>query len=440
MIQWLNLSTDQRIRILEIASEKTGINPKAIEKDWWVTLILKAIFQTEFSSHLLFKGGTSLSKCWKIIERFSEDIDIAVDRELLGLTGTLTNTKIKQLKRAACAFTSGKLLQAVEFELHRLGTPKGMITITAGEISPNHPDKDPQQLYITYPSLYGHHTYLKEAVVIEVSALSLAEPSGTCNVQSILSEHFTGKLYSETPFAVQAVDPRRTFLEKLFLLHEEFQKDGSQRPINTYRMSRHLYDIIQLMGSNYADAALSDQTLYKDIIAHRQHYYHLPWVDYEKHDPAWLNFLPHPSVSYHFHSDYREMQLFMIYGTSPKFSDLLRSLWELQKRLRKIADPSFTHLFNLEGSAVIGSDWSEPIPIDYGYDVLVDFATPGVNVKIDHPIGASRVIPFSNQFYSSWRIPFSAFEHVHYPSISFQNLAHGIKSNEVRFKLIPPTT
>jgi predicted nucleotidyltransferase component of viral defense system len=91
MIEWLALSEQQRKIMLDQAAQLSGITAKAIEKDWWVTLTLKALFQTPYAVHLAFKGGTSLSKCWNLIERFSEDIDLAVDTQVFGLPVTLTS-------------------------------------------------------------------------------------------------------------------------------------------------------------------------------------------------------------------------------------------------------------------------------------------------------------------------------------------------------------
>ena len=107
MIGWLiNLTEDERKRVVEQAAIRCGVPPQAIEKDWWVTLALKAMFQTKYASHLLFKGGTSLSKCWKLITRFSEDIDLAIDRSVLGYSGLLSRTQIKALKKDAAQFIS----------------------------------------------------------------------------------------------------------------------------------------------------------------------------------------------------------------------------------------------------------------------------------------------------------------------------------------------
>ena len=73
--------------VLTQAANKTGLPVQAVEKDLWVTAVLRAIFCLSYANHLSFKGGTSLSKCWSLINRFSEDIDIAIDREFLGFGG-----------------------------------------------------------------------------------------------------------------------------------------------------------------------------------------------------------------------------------------------------------------------------------------------------------------------------------------------------------------
>jgi len=86
MTEWLKLTPDQRRTTLEQAFVRSGIQTKAIEKDWWVTLCLKALFRSPYSPYCLFKGGTSLSKGWKIIQRLSEDIDIALAPEAFGMT------------------------------------------------------------------------------------------------------------------------------------------------------------------------------------------------------------------------------------------------------------------------------------------------------------------------------------------------------------------
>ena len=107
---WLTLSKERRIEILNQATALTGLPSVAIEKDWWVTLALSASFSLAYSKNIVFKGGTSLSKGWNLIERFSEDIDLAIDRKFFGFDGNISKTQIKNLRKQSCEFISTTFL------------------------------------------------------------------------------------------------------------------------------------------------------------------------------------------------------------------------------------------------------------------------------------------------------------------------------------------
>lgn len=303
-----------------------------VEKDWWVTLVLKAVFRTPYAPHLLFKGGTSLSKCWKLISRFSEDIDLAIDRDYLGFGGAISRTKIPKLRKAACAFTSFQLRDAIEQQLFELGVPVGMLTITHSLIKPDLPDRDPQELQIEYPSLFEPLDYVSNKVKVEVSGLSLKEPSSSCLINSVVGEQYPGYPFAGEPFEVKAVDPQRTFLEKLFLLHEEFQQKGKMR---SHRMSRHLYDIERVMDSLAGWNALQNKELYDGIIEHRKYYYKLSGVDYATHHTGTIHFIPPATILKEYDQDYAVMRRQMIQGNPPGFVELVRRLKELKERLRQ---------------------------------------------------------------------------------------------------------
>ncbi len=115
MIAWLNIAPEQRKTTLAQASARSGIIEKAIEKDWWVTLTLQALFATPYAAGLIFKGGTSLSKCWKLINRFSEDIDIAMSPSLFDMEYVERPSRsfLSRLKKKGCAFTSNQLKNAL---------------------------------------------------------------------------------------------------------------------------------------------------------------------------------------------------------------------------------------------------------------------------------------------------------------------------------------
>lgn len=128
-----------------------------------------------------------------------------------------------------------------------------------------------------------------------------------------------------------SVLPSRTFLEKIFLLAEEFQKDKPRH----VRMSRHLYDLERLMDSEYGRKALADRGLYDAIVEHRRTYYALKYVDYDKHDPQAICFVPHVGVQELWAADYADMKRYFIYGSSLPFEQLISRIRELQERVRK---------------------------------------------------------------------------------------------------------
>lgn len=107
---FIELPTQNKINVFAEVAARKAIPAVAVEKDWWVTAVLRALFSLPYSEHLSFKGGTSLSKCWNLVERFSEDIDIALNREFLGFSGRLSKTQINdKLRRASCSFVREKL-------------------------------------------------------------------------------------------------------------------------------------------------------------------------------------------------------------------------------------------------------------------------------------------------------------------------------------------
>ena len=150
-------------------------------------------------------------------------------------------------------------------------------------------------------------------------------------VQQICSTEFGGDIDDDFSQTIKTVSPARTFLEKAFLLCEEFQKDKPR----TSRMSRHLYDMDKLSHTDYIDKALSDVNLYMEIVRHREKFYHPSYVDYSKELPDVIEFLPPASVHDAYRSDYNEMRGSFIYEKDPlSFDDLMKSVAAIQERFR----------------------------------------------------------------------------------------------------------
>lgn len=334
MTEWLLLPENDRLLTLQQAEVRSGISTKALEKDWWVTLVLKAIFQSKFSQHLSFKGGTSLSKGWHLIERLSEDIDLAIDRHFLGYKDELSKSAVKRLKREACQFTSTVLKDTLQKELINLGVPESWLTVVADPIKENFPDTDPQVLRIKYPSLLDPVDYIGDSVKLEVSARSLNEPAISRPIQSLLDEYMPAS-WSGTPFMVPTVEPKRTFMEKAFLLHEEFLRPPDA--IVFERMSRHLYDLERLMDTDHAEAALADRQYYTKIVEHRRKMIFKTGVNYDTHYPKTINFIPPDGIMAAYESDYALMREQMVYGENRKeFTAIIDRLRQLLEKFRRL--------------------------------------------------------------------------------------------------------
>lgn len=160
------------------------------------------------------------------------------------------------------------------------------------------------------------------------------EPLQTVKLNSFVDEVFTGMPFTNKTFGINAVIPERTFLEKIFLLHEEFAKP--QELIRTERMSRHLYDLERIMKTSIADRAMKDISLYKSVIEHRRLFVGLNGFDYDTLAPQTINIIPPESVITSWKEDYKAMQSSMIYGKTLSFDELIDRIRQLNKKVNQI--------------------------------------------------------------------------------------------------------
>lgn len=340
MVEWLSLPPESKRQTLIETAVATGFQEKAIEKDWWVTLTLKACFLTQWGNDLVFKGGTSLTKAWGLIERFSEDIDLVMNREVLEFKGELSNTQIKKLREKASKFMATAFMESLSRSLTKMGVDPKLYKL---EVQPGGvADRDPQVLELYYQSFLEPDGYLTEKVIVEIGVRSLMEPASARSIQSIIGIALPDRPFSGTPFEVLTVDPRRTFLEKIFLLHEEFSKPGEK--MRHERMSRHLYDLEKLMDTEFGKAAMQDMQLYERIVQHRAKYTAIRGIDYGNHAPDRLDFIPPNEAWANWERDYGLMQRAMIYGKSLEFPALMQRMHELLFRFRYMHLPEHVML------------------------------------------------------------------------------------------------
>lgn len=172
---------------------------------------------------------------------------------------------VKRLKKEGCAYTSTVIRDALEKQLSSMGVPPGMIQVEAEAVNPLIPDKDPQTLYIKYPSLYEANVYIAGVVKVEFWVRALREPFTSVSIQSIIVEGSASKAYMEEQFQVTAVEPRKTFMEKLLLLHEKFLTGRAEGNAGE-RQSRHLSDLAQMTKRGFAEQVVDDPELYTALL------------------------------------------------------------------------------------------------------------------------------------------------------------------------------
>ncbi len=336
---WINNTLEDRLAMLQQTEETlSGINQSAIEKDWWVTVVLHALSQCSCAPALIFKGGTSLAKGFNLIERFSEDIDLAIHRSFFGVDKT-SKSQREKLRKLSRSFIHEDLSKQLDKQLQSLGVTSYQIENVThqqnqeGKSIPIDSDKDPTVILLHYNSIVDHTIdYIPPRVKIEISCLSMDEPTKECNIQSMISERFPHE--DKSASIIRTVLPTRTFLEKIFLLAEEFQKEHPRH----VRMSRHLYDLERIMDTEYGKEALANRQLYDAIVEHRRTFYALKYVNYDKHSPSTISFIPRNEFISDWNKDYDNMCRHFFYGSTLPFDKLLERIIELQDRIRMIAD------------------------------------------------------------------------------------------------------
>ena len=331
-MKFIDIPLEERKQILDSLQTQIGLKSAIIEKDWWVTAVLRALFRLPYAEHLSFKGGTGLSKCWNIIQRMSEDADIGITREFLGFEGKLSKTQISdRLRRAACTFVRETLQYDLREQMLQDGLNPDKFTVRV-DITPVS-TTDPEVIWVEYEQAASPVSYIPPVVKIEVSGRSMAEPIAIVDIESMIDKAVPQAVFAESKFPVRAVMAKRTFLEKIFLLHEEFAKDIELIRVN--RMSRHLYDVYRMMQTTIAEEALNDSELYQTVIDHRKTFIGLRGFDYSTLAKPTLSFIPPESVYSAWKKDYETMVEEMIYGESPTFDDMIAELRKLNRNINQ---------------------------------------------------------------------------------------------------------
>jgi hypothetical protein len=335
MDRFVRLSDDERQRYFVQTAERMGLAPQIIEKDFWVCWTLRELFALpDIGSMLIFKGGTSLSKAYRLIERFSEDVDVSMDRAGLGfgdeasdpeavISGKERRRRIDRLKEACRHKIDNELRPTMIKTIETaLGDAQGW-SLTVDEDDP-----DRQTLLYAYPSSLPEATgaYIRPAVKIEMGARSDHWPSDQVRIAPYVAEQFPAA-FETTNFVVKVLAAERTFWEKATLLHAEYHRPPDKEiPL---RLSRHYYDTSRLILSGIAEKATGRSGLLQRVVEHKKVFFPSGWAHYDEAIRGSLRLTPHPGRIRRLEEDYDKMRE-MFFAEQPVFAGVLRVLeeWE----------------------------------------------------------------------------------------------------------------
>lgn len=333
-------ATDNERRDLFLATAtRLGTTAQNVEKDFWVCWTLDALFNgVEPGPRFLFKGGTSLSKAYGLIARFSEDIDVTVFREDIGepasveeleaLSGKKRAARLDAIKAACQAYIHGPLLAVLTTIAERTIRDAG----SAGElrIARDDGDADGQSLLVWYPNVAADGgSYVRPAVKIESGAKSALDPNAAVTVKPYVADEMSA-IDLSVP-GVTTVDVERTFWDKVVILHglrRWYERRGELRG-GGQRVSRHYYDVHCLLSSDVGARALSDAAMSVDCVRHARMFFNRPDLDLATAVVGTFALAPHDGMIVDLRRDYAAMST-MIFGKVPMFDEVMASITRLE--------------------------------------------------------------------------------------------------------------
>lgn len=332
------LSSEDRRDLFQTAAAKRGdLTPVIIEKDFWVCWCLRRIFSGAFPEKTLFKGGTSLSKVYGLIERFSEDVDLSLDRADLGfhaerdpahpgISRKQSEKLVGELKAACEAHVRDQLLPSMDAAIEGLLGP----TEDVGWAITVDPD-DGQTLNFSYPTVTdsAQSAHIRQMIRLEIGAMSDHWPYETRAVRSYAAEILPAP-FAEPECNVRVLSVERTFWEKATLLHA-LHHQPAEKPLRP-GLSRHYYDLATIAAAEAGKKAIANLELLEAVAAHKMVFFRAAWAKYNEATPGSLRLVPPQAKLAALREDYARMQE-MFFAEPPTLDAIMDTLRELEGKI-----------------------------------------------------------------------------------------------------------
>ena len=337
MNKFLSLTSKDKRAYFEVAAANLNIMPQLVEKDFWVCWILKVIFSLpELGGHLTFKGGTSLSKCYNAIRRFSEDVDISIERSFLSSSKSIEPDKGQSNTENQKRVKELQLLCKTKIDEIIVPNLRKAIMLTLPDIEEwklelDSKDLDGQTVLFTFPhAIKNDESYVKSFVKLEFGARADHWPIETLSIVPYIANFFKEHVIEEVPLRVLAAE--RTFWEKATILHMIYHYPlGKDVPL---RLSRHYYDIYAMADLPIFKRALDSISLLKHVADHKALFFKATWAHYEEATPSHLRIVPREDQVKELAGDYRQMRQ-MFFEEPPSFEQIIERLRGIEKEINR---------------------------------------------------------------------------------------------------------
>ncbi len=330
------LSAKQQLELLDEVSRRCGMAPAILEKDYWVCRTLDALFELqELGAHLVFKGGTSLSKVYGLIDRFSEDIDVSFHRAFLGFEDEERDPESaksnKDQRRRLEALQVACAERIREGLLPKLQTRFGEDLGDSDRWSLEIDSADSQTLLFHYPQAgTARPDYIRPMVRIEMGARSDHWPKEQHEIRSYIGDELDQSIGVAV---VQALAAERTFWEKATLLHAECHRDPESSMPTRY--ARHYHDLARMAVAPVVESALADTDLRKRVVTHKTIYFRSGWARYELAHPGTFRLVPDDNRQAELKRDHEAMKE-MFFTEPPALDEVLEVLRDLERRINAL--------------------------------------------------------------------------------------------------------
>lgn len=321
----------EREELFLVTAREIGLPEAMVEKDFWVCWTLDYLFHDcPWAAHLAFKGGTSLSKCFGLIQRFSEDIDLILDWRLLGYekdepwTERSKNQQDKFNKEANArteAFLQETFLPQLQADFGKL---------LDDEFSLHIEEDDPQTVCFGYPKSFQEGSILP-VVRLEIGALAAWTPAKRTEITSYAAQQYP-PVFRHSTTSILTVAPERTFWEKVTILHKEAFRINGKFPA---RYSRHYYDLWCMDTSPVKAAAYGNLELLERVVRFKERFYPAGSAHYERAKPGTMRLLPPEDCIPLLREDYEHMKN-MIFGETPEFEEIMDCMERLEREINEL--------------------------------------------------------------------------------------------------------